>query len=149
MASYPCTNDDLAAERPKILDYGVFDWTDKILEAKAFIDRTISARWYRAACKEYSVDYRVYEFDSDLLLNANEQLGLLCVYKTLQLIYQYLSKDTPEPDAFERNAKRYEKLYAVELSDVLANGLDYDWDSSGSIDNTEKLMPSMRRLKRA
>lgn len=147
MADY-CTNADLVVERPQILRKGVEDWSAQITEATVIINRSLDSRWYRSASREYNVDYREYEFDPDLLLDADVQLKRLGVYKTLQLAYQYLSKDAMEPDAFERQARRYEKLYAAELSDVLASGLNYDWDNSGAIDSTEKLMPTMRRLKR-
>jgi hypothetical protein len=147
MANY-CDNSDLAYERPKILDYGVEDWTDRITEAVSIINRAIEINWYRAASKEYDLDYREYAFDSDLLLNASTQLKRLCVYKSLNIIYRYLSKESPEADAFERYASLYEDMYKNELSDVLAQGLDYDWDGSGAIDYTEKLMPISRRLQR-
>lgn len=148
MADY-CTNDDLVSLRPNILLLGVADWGTEITEATTMINRAIETRWYRQACREYSLDYREYAFDADLLLNAAEQLTRLCTYKALQLAYQKLQKDSPEADAFERQAKNYSKLYTTELADVLAQGLDYDWDDSGAIGDTEKRMPSMRRLKRA
>lgn len=147
MADY-CTDDDLAAVRPKILDLGVSGWEEQIAEATAIINRVLEVRWYRQACREYGLDYREYAFNPDLLLSADTQLTRLGVYKSLQLAYLYLAKDAPDADAFERHAKNFEKLYGTELADVLASGLDYDWDESGGLYYTEKLMPSMRRLKR-
>jgi hypothetical protein len=147
MADY-CTDDDLAEVRPKILDLGVSGWDDQIAEATAVINRALEVRWYRTACREYSLDYREYAFDPDLLLNAGTQLTRLGTYKALQLAYLHLAKDAPDADAFERQAKNFEKLYTTELAEVLAQGLDYDWDASGAIDTTEARMPGMRRLKR-
>lgn len=148
MADY-CDSADLVALRPNILLLGVAAWATEITEATTIINRALETRWYRQACREYDLDYREYEFDPALLLNADAQLTRLCTYKALQLAYQKLQKDSPEEDAFERQAKNYLKLYGTELSEVLAQGLDYDWDDSGAIGDTEKLMPSMRRLKRA
>lgn len=147
MADY-CTDDDMAAVRPKILDLGVSGWDDQIAEATAIINRVLEVRWYRQACREFGLDYREYEFNPDLLLNAATQLKRLGTYKSLQLAYIHLAKDAPDSDPFERQAKNFEKLYVTELADVLAQGLDYDWDESGALYYTEKRMPSMRRLKR-
>lgn len=143
-----CTDEDLVKIRPRILDLGVTNWDDQIEEADSIINRVLEVRWYRQACREYNLDYREYPYDADLMLNAEDQLTRLGCYKTLQLIYLYLAKDSPEADAFERNAASFQKLYTTELADVLAQGIDYDWDSSGGISTTEKRMPSMRRLKR-
>jgi len=148
MADY-CTNADLAEVRPKILSLGVADWATQIAEATSIINRALEVRWYRQACKEYALDYREYQFDADLLLNASTQLNRLGVYKTLQLAYIYLAKDSPDADAFERQANTFAKLYSTELADVLAQGLDYDWDESGALYYTEKRMSSLRRTRRA
>jgi len=143
-----CANSDLVKIRANILSLGVTDWADQIAEADSIINRALETRWYRQACREYELDYREYQFDATLLLNADTQLKRLGTYKTLQLAYIYLANETPNPDAFERQAKNFEKLYSTELADVLAQGVDYDWDESGALYYTEKRMPSMRRLKR-
>jgi len=155
MATY-CTEDDMVKVRANIMDLGVASWEDQLTEAKAVIDRAIEVRWYRQAVKDYGsergptrhIDYREYPFDPDLMLNAGTQLTRLAVYKTLQLAYMFLATDAPEPSAFERQAKTFESMYSTELSDVLAQGIDYDWDGSGALDYTEKRTPSMRRLSR-
>jgi len=147
MADY-CDDDDLVAQRPKILSLGVATWATQIAEATTIINRALETRWYRQACREYELDYRAYAFDPDLLLNAADQLTRLGTFKSLELAYMVLQKDSPEADAFERHAGSYRKLYGTELAEVLAQGLDYDWDDSGAIGDTEKRMPSMRRLKR-
>lgn len=147
MADY-CANSDLIVVRPKILSYGVSDWADQIAEATSIINRALETRWYRQACNEYEVDYREIPFDADLLLSASTQLTRLGVYKTLQIAYTYLTKDSPTDDGFRKQAEYFQKEYATELNEVLAQGLDYDWDESGALYYTEKRMPSMRRLQR-
>jgi len=147
MADY-CTNSDLTDVRPKILSYGVSDWADQIAEATRVINRALETRWYRQACQEYEVDYREIQYDADLLLNATTQLTKLGVYKSLEIIYKYLMKDSPTDDGFKMQAEFFAKEYMQELSEVLAQGLDYDWDESGALYYTEKRMPQMRRLQR-
>lgn len=141
-------SDDLEAYRPNIHGLGVPDWTALISEGDTIINRTIELEWYRPQCRDYNLDYRSTIFDSDLLLSANTQLKRLSCFKALELAYLYLMKDAPEPDAFERQVGIFQKKYKEELKEVLASGLDYDWDDSGDLAYTEKLAPKIRRLQK-
>jgi hypothetical protein len=147
MADY-CADADLVKIRPNILLLGVGAWTDQIAEATSIINRAITSRWYKMACSNAGVDHREVPFDADLLLSAETQLTRLGCYKTLELAFLFLMKDSPEPDAFERESKLFANLYKTELAEVLAAGLDYDWDETGDLAYTEKAIPVMRRLKR-
>ena len=139
---------DLAKVRPKIMEYGVSKWDDQRTEAEAQINRILDHDWYRPEANHLGVNWREYPFDSDNLLNGAEQLKTLSCYKTLSLAYLHLMKDAPEADAFERQHKLFEKLYAEELRGVLAAGIDYDWDESGVLASTETKRPVRRRLSR-
>lgn len=147
MAAY-CTEDDIEKIRPKIMSLGVDGWDDQIADADSIIDRALETRWYRRAAGEQGIDFRTTEFDRTKLLNAATECTRLGVYKTLQLSYLHLMKDSPEADAFERQAKTFANLYAVELAEVLGTGLSYDWDGSGALADTEKHIPVKRRLAR-
>ena len=115
-------------------------------EAEDIINRTIDSQWYRNNALNYSVDWRSTPFDSTLLLNADTQLRRLATYKSLQLIYLYLMKESKDPDPFERQKDTFKRLYQDELNDVLKAGLDYDWNETGSLDSSERFLPSIRRL---
>ena len=143
-----CSSDDLEAIRPNIHDLGVPDWTAIIDEGDTIIDRAIELQWYRPQCREYNLDYRSTIFNSSLFLSASTQLKRLSSFKALELAYLYLMKDAPEPDAFERQMELFKKMYKDELKEVLASGLDYDWDESGDLAYTEKLAPKIRRLQK-
>jgi hypothetical protein len=134
--------------RPKIMELGVDGWDDQIAEADAIIDRALETRWYRQAAEEYGIDFRETPFARTNLLSIAGECTRLGSYKALQLAYIHLMKDSPEADAFERQAKTFAKLYAEELSEVLATGLSYDWDESGTLADSEKSMPVKRRLVR-
>lgn len=139
---------DLLLIRSNILSFGVDSWEDKHTEAKKFIDRVIDSRWYRTVAADNNVNYLEIPFDGDYLLN-NEQLKRLSCYKVLQLIYLDLMKELPDQDGFERHSNKFEALYDKELADVLSCGLDYDWNHSGEITQSERDQPKKRRLKRA
>lgn len=144
---YYSTDDDLIKIRPNILDLGVSDWEDMSKETFSIINRTIEARWYRGVAIEHDVEWREVGFNPELI-QAGQLVRLSC-YKTLELVYLHLMKDTPEPDGFERQMKLFNKLYIAELDNLFASGINYDWDESDTIEYDEKLFPRQRRLRRA
>jgi len=145
MANYS-DDTELIKIRPEILSYEITDWEDMHVEAKRIIDREIEALWYREQATEHGISWESVGFDDTLVDTA--ALKRLACYKTLELIYLYLMKDSAEPDAFERQMHLFHDLYVEEFQKILSLGLGYDWDSSGAIDSDEKLAPQMRRLHR-
>lgn len=142
------TDEDLTKIRPKIMDYGIVAWDNQRTDAETAIDRLLDRQWYRPEATHLGVNWREYPFDAALMLNAVIQLKTLSSYKTLELAYLYLMKDAPEPDAFERQHELFKKLFATELREVLATGIDYDWDENDELAAVEKIRPVQRRLKR-
>jgi len=143
------TDDDLVAIRSNILLLGVDDWEQKHIDAKIYIDKIIESQWYRTTALDNGIDYLETVFNADLLSDSGSQLKLLSCYKTLELIYVDLMKDTQEEDGFERHSKFFGKLFDKELKNVLSIGLDYDWNLSGSISSDERQQPKKRRLRRS
>lgn len=144
-----CEDADLLPYRPKILSLGVSDWQTQREEAFAIINRIIDARWYREIIKQnkFDIDPNQTPFSPDLV--QADQLKRLACFKTLELAYMLLMKDGVEADAFERNMKTFRQLYNEELDVVLATGISYDWDASGSLTYDERYIRAPRRLKRA
>lgn len=138
---------DLEDIRPDILNYGVSDFTERMEEAEGIINRTLDAQWYRKVAANTGIDWTETPFNSELVLNTGQLTRLAC-YKSLELIYLFLMKESPEPDAFERQMLMFQKLYKQELSEVLLAGIDYDFDESGDISSDERSQPSVRRLVR-
>jgi hypothetical protein len=148
MATSYHDHEDLVKVRPDIMNYGVEDFSDQMEESEDIVERVIETQWYRNVALNYDIDWRSTPFDSTLLLTATTQLRRVCVYKSLELIYLFLMKESKEPDAFERQCGTFKKLYQEEMSEVLRSGLDYDWDETGSLASDERLQPSVRRLYR-
>ena len=122
------------------------DWDDMHTEAKRQIDRLLEVKWYQDEAAEYGVNPESVPYDSDLL-NA-DQVKLLSCYKALELIYEFLMKDTPEPDGFARQMEHYAKRFDDEFQTLLSLGVEYDWDDDGTIDESERLKPKRRTLRR-
>jgi hypothetical protein len=141
------TDEDIEKIRPNILELGVSDWLTQHEESFAIVNRTLIGKWYINVAIEYGLDYREVEFDPNLV--DIDQVRRLASYKALELIYLYLMKDSPEADGFEREMSLFRNRYNDELLDLLAIGINYDWDEDGIVDASEKYVPQMRRLHRA
>ena len=139
---------DLITIRPNILNLGISDWGFKHDEAYDIINRTLIYRWYKGVAYGMGVeDWRATPFNPDLL--EETQVNRLSCYKVLELVYLYLTKDSPEPDGFEREMKLFRDLYNSEFKELLAIGVNYDWNADDSIDaGDESYIPSRRGLVR-
>lgn len=154
-----CDNNDLVNVRPSILSYGIVTWTedielsgvvtgvDKLTEAESQVNRIIEIRWYRQAAKAQYKDPLSPDGKFDPSKVKEADLKRATVYKVLELAYQYLMNDAPEPDAFERNSEYFAKEFQKEMEFVLAEGITYDWDDDGSTAD-EYVAPVSRRLMR-
>lgn len=142
-----CIDLDLLTYRPNILSLGVADWQTQRENAYSIINRTLESKWYRQAAVEIGVDYLEVAFDPTLIESGT--LTRLECFKTLELIYMYLKKDSQQSDGFERLEEQFRKRYNEELDLILSIGITYDWDKSGSITSDEKYISSPRRLHRA
>lgn len=145
--TYYSTDSDLVKIRSNIMSLGVSSWADEHLEAFSIINRKLIADWYKPTSTKFSVDWRLTEFDPDLV--DATQLVRLSSYKVLELAYIKIMKDTPEEDGFERHVGLFGGRYNQEFKDLLAIGINYDWDSSGDIASDEKYEYTPRRLYRA
>lgn len=143
-----CTNNDLTKYRPTILQKGVADWANQIAEAERQINRVLDVQWYRDAARDYGIDWRETPFDSTKLHEPEVHLNALACYKTLELAYAALAKETEEPDGYERHRDYYAKAYEEEFEVVLAEGIHYDWDADSEEDAFETKQTVPRRLKR-
>jgi hypothetical protein len=141
---------DLQAMRSSIMSLGVNDWSDFHDLAATAIDDDLEVKWYRKASNKAGYDWRSSAFNSALMLNSATQLLNLSCFKAFFLIYRYLAQDTTsELDAYGQQRDYWAKQYDEELVRVVDKGIDYDWDSSGSIDDYEKsIKRPARRIKR-
>lgn len=141
-----CTDADLVKYRPNIMQLGVDSWEEQRQEAYSIINRVIKVRWYRAVAEEMGYDWRETDFDPDLV--SSGQLDRLECFKTLELAYLKLQKDTKDPDGFARLEESFHARYNSELDFVLSSGIDYDWNSDDAIDTMETAVQGPRRQKR-
>jgi|TARA_R100000479_G_scaffold167832_1_gene108439 hypothetical protein len=151
MAITLATVSNIQEYEPDILEFGIPDFDAELTKAQEDVFRDLRIRWWPT--------YMVGKYDlSRLSTNASEpdndlytasQLTRACSYQALGFhIYPKLAKFEPDQDLFERKMEFYRQEYERELDLVLRDGVEYDADSSGTVDEAEREPTHYLRLKR-
>jgi|TARA_X000001382_G_scaffold89528_2_gene64198 hypothetical protein len=132
--------------QPDIAEFGITNFDTQLQFGEDDVIRQIREEWWERY--RHTVRYKditkvtTLELDSSKLTNAQ---WLRCVvYKSLaEYIYPMLTKwKDPQggdgQDAFQIQIDFYRKKYAEEFQAVLRDGVEYDEDSSGTIQASEK-----------
>ena len=151
MAITLATISDIEEFEPDILSFGIPDFDAEITKAQNDVFRDLRIRWwptYMIGLYDISrLNTGQTEPDEDLYTAS--QLTRACVYHALGFhVYPKLAKFEPDQDLFERKMEFYRKEYEREIDLVLRDGVEYDADSSGTVDNAEKEPTHYLRLKR-
>lgn len=141
------TDSDVAKVNGDVFTAGAEDLSAIHTEATRVIDRLLDTGWYRTEAYERGVDWRETPFDADLMLNASTQLKQAAVFKFIALAAERFD-NYQEGSKWALMREHFEERFADEMASVLAGGIDYDWDSSGTVDDDEKFFPTKTRLVR-
>ena len=125
---------DLEKVQFEILREGTQSWSSQHIEAELIINREIKNNWFKPLAGSFS---HTDEFDERKLLNTKHKLVRASVYKVLELAYLSLMNQIDEAANFSSKTKFFRGLYEEEISNVISDGLSYDWDGSGDIDQSE------------
>lgn len=151
MAITLLTISDITEYEPDILNYGIPDFDQEIIRAQQDVFRLLRIRfWPTQQIGLYDVTHLAgsdQEPDEDLYTAS--QLTRAAVYHCLgHHIYPKLAKFEPDEDIFERKMNFYRQEFEKEFDLVLRDGVEYDRDSSGTVDDTERTPTHHLRLKR-
>jgi hypothetical protein len=151
MAISLCTISDIQEFEPDILDYGIPTLSNEISRANADVVRDIRIKWWPTQqIGVYDINYlgaNSVEMNEDLLTVS--QWTICAVYQALGFhILPKLAKFEVDGDIFERKMDYYRKEYEREFDLILRDGVEYDLDSSGTVENREKEAQHYLRLKR-
>lgn len=133
------TDSDLTAIIPDILSLGISSFSDEHAKAEADIKREIRNRWW-------SRTGYAGELDDTLLTDtqwtrANAYL-VIWKYAMPQLT------NWVEGDRFREMQSFYRDLYNQELEAVFSDGVEYDYNEDGVIEDSEKDIRITGRLSR-
>jgi hypothetical protein len=146
VANYSADSDILEYE-PDIKNYGIQDFSDPDLHAlsTADIKRDIEIEWWPRAYRGTAGQPEGFE---DSLLQ-DSQWTRAAVYHVLGFyIYPRLSTFDPTGDVFREKMNYYRQEYKTEFDKILRLGVKYDFDSSGTIELSEKRSTHFNRLVR-
>tara|TARA_R100001509_G_C4726493_1_gene168301 strand:- start:61 stop:540 length:480 start_codon:yes stop_codon:yes gene_type:complete len=142
--------------QPDILTYGTTDFDTQLQFAEDDVLRQIREEWWERY--RHTVRYKditkvtTLEMDNSKLTPA--QWKRATIYRGLsEYIYPILSKfKDPDggdgKDAFQNRMDFYRQKYNEEFQAILRDGVEYDEDSSGTVQASEKEPIHMLRLER-
>jgi len=140
---------DLLEYEPDIQNFGIQSFADLHVKTTADILRKLRSEWWpRATYGRYDITTGTYtEMDNNLLTYS--QFTRAAVYYTLaEFVFPRLSTFSPDGDVFREKMMFYKEKFASEFSEILRDGVEYDYDSSGTIENSEKQATHFNRLVR-
>lgn len=132
---------DILEYAPDIKNYGIQDYTD--LHSKTYDDilRLLNIRWWPTAnygTRDISVLGGIDTKLSPSKLDSS-QFTRAAVYHVLyQYIYPRLSTFEVEGDTFREKMAYYKEKFNEEIDSILQVGVNYDLDSSGTYEDSEK-----------
>ena len=133
------TDSDLTAIQPDILTLGISDFSAEHAKAEADIKREIRRRyWSRTGFGG--------EMDDTLLTDAQwtRANAYLVFWKyALPQLSNWVGDDR-----FLQMIQFYKDLYHQEMEDVFADGVEYDYNNDGTVDEGEKDLRITGRLNR-
>lgn len=147
---------DITSYQPDVLEFGIANFDTQLQFAENDVLRQIREEWWERY--RHTVRYKditkvtTLEMDNSKLTDAQWQRSV--IYKALaEYIYPILSKfKDPDggdgKDAFQNKMDFYRQKYNEEFQAVLRDGVEYDEDSSGTIQASEKEPIHMLRLQR-
>jgi len=133
------TDADLSDIVPDILTLGITSFADEHPKAQADIEREIRNRWWekRGISGELNPDYL-----------TDSQWTRIAVYLVLWKYALPQLTNWVDGDRFQNMIGFYKSRYAEELEAVFQDGVEYDDDNNGTIDEDEKTPINHGRLVR-
>ena len=148
------TDADLIEYQPDILNYGIDEFTDYHAKAREDILRRLRTEWWVRG-KGFKVDLgsvrTTYALEMDDTRLDETQFTKCAVYLVLsEYALPQLTKwnATGDEDKFQVMMMHYRKKYDAEFNQILQDGVRYDFDNDGTVEDIEKQPFHSRRMIR-
>ena len=135
------TDNDLLKYQPEILNYGIDEFTAEHEKAREDILRKLRSEWWNKA-KNYNSfpgNNRYAEMDATKLTES--QFTRVAVYRVLSdYILPQLTKWNTEgdEDKFQVMMTHYQRRFKTEFAEILMDGVEYDFDNDGTVQDDER-----------
>lgn len=133
------TDSDLTDIQPDILDLGISSFYAEHVKADADIKRDIRAKWWSSLNRDG-------EMDSTLLTDS--QWTKAAAYLVLWKYALPQLTNWVDGDRFMAMISFYKDMYHQEMKSVFEDGVEYDFNDDGTIQNSEKDSYLTGRLNR-
>ncbi len=143
------TTADLIQLVPGVEDHNVSNWDAELAQAESDVVRQLRADWWNKTQGMDKILRNPFAIPMDPARLTPAQWTKATVYMAMsRYILPKLSNWRPEGDAFREQIEFYKELYANEMSETLAAGVEYDFNDDGSATSNEVITTDMTRLYR-
>ena len=150
MSNYS-TDADVLEYEPTIKEYGVIDFSSYHAKTTADIQRHLRIEWWPRVRRSslHSRYFATTDLEMDNTKLTASQLKRAAVYHVLAYyILPQLTQHGPDRDRFREMIDFYKSKFREEFDLILQDGVEYDFDGDGVIENTEKQTEHFNRLVR-
>jgi uncharacterized Rmd1/YagE family protein len=147
------TDADLIKYQPDILTFGIDEFTDEHAKARDDILRRLRDEWWVRSrnVTNYDISRSLPSLEMDDARLTESQFERCAVYRVLsEYALPQLTKWNNEgsEDRFQVMMMHYRKKYNEEFNSILRDGVLYDFDNDGTVEQTEKQPFHTRRIIR-
>jgi len=147
------TDADLIKYQPDILTFGIDEFTDEHAKARDDILRKLRDEWWVRSrnVTNYDISRSLPSLEMDDARLTESQFERCAVYRVLsEYALPQLTKWNNEgsEDRFQVMMMHYRKKYNEEFNSILRDGVLYDFDGDGTVEQTEKQPFHTRRIIR-
>jgi len=147
------TDADLIKYQPDILTFGIDEFTDEHAKARDDILRRLRDEWWVRSrnVTNYDISRSLPSLEMDDSKLTESQFQRCAVYRVLsEYALPMLTKWNNEgsEDRFQVMMMHYRKRYDEEFNSILRDGVLYDFDGDGTVEQTEKQPFHTRRIIR-
>jgi hypothetical protein len=145
------TDTDIKEYFPDLADYGIQDFSELHEKTRQDIFRLLRIQWWPTQSIRYRTDITVIdtnpEMNEDLLVES--QFTRAAVFHCLAYyILPQLSKFEPDGDRFGELMTYYKSRFQEEFDLCIKDGVEYDFDDDGVIEDGERSPKRFLRLVR-
>lgn len=133
------SDSDLTALQPDILSLGISAFTSEHAKAQADIERHLRAHWWTRTG---------YEDEMDTTLLTESQFTRAAAYRVLSAYALPQLSTWQDGDRFSMMIAFYDAKYEEELSEILLDGVEYDYNQDSTVSVSEKTPKHELRLVR-
>ena len=150
MSNYS-TDTDVLEYEPQIKEFGIIDFSSYHAKTTADIQRLLRIEWWPRVSRNYSAGkyFNSTDLEMDVTKLDSAQLKRAAVYHCLSFyILPKLTRHEPEGDRFRMMIDFYKARFRDELDMVLQDGVKYDFDGDGTVEDHEQQPAHFNRLVR-